>query len=153
MRTALLRGRQHSRARSLGLRLALCAVALTAACTIPISYYDVTTYHTLTDLKVDVTELVGSFDSVKVTAAAPAIAGTRTRMVKALEYEKGKGSDNSDTVKQLELLLQLYDSTVSDYRASGPNPRVRDFRERAAQLAQAFDTAISTESAKNRDKH
>lgn len=162
MRTLSFRGRQRHLApvaalrqggRRLLLALALCAVALSAACTIPISYYDATTYHTLTDLKVDATELVGSFDSVKVVEASPAIAGTRTRMLKALEYEKGKGADNADTAKQLELLLQLYDGAVTDYRANGPNPRARDFRERAVQLGQAFDTAISTESAKNRDKH
>jgi hypothetical protein len=130
---------------------ALAALAL-AACTIPISYYDGTTYKTLTDLKVDATMLVGSFDSVSVKENAPAIAGTRVRLLKALEYEKGKGKDNKDTAEQLELLLSLYDGAVADYRASGPNPRVSDYRERAVQLGQAFDIAISTEAAKNRDK-
>ena len=52
---------------------ALAALAL-AACTIPISYYDGTTYKTLTDLKVDATMLVGSFDSVSVKENAPAPA-------------------------------------------------------------------------------
>jgi hypothetical protein len=126
------------------------ALAL-VACSIPISYYDSTTYRTLTDLKVDATELVGSFDSVAVTDNNPAIAGTRNRMLKALEYEKGKGKDNRDTATQLDLLLTLYDRAVADYRASGPNPRTSDYRERAVQLGQAFDIAISTEAAKNKD--
>ena len=131
------------------------AVAITwlvAACTIPISYYDGTTYKTLTDLKVDATELVGSFDSVTVKENGPALAGARIRFLKALEDEKGKGKDNHDTAEQLELLLTLYDRAVADYRASGPNPRLSDYRERAVQLAQAFDIAISTEAAKNKDK-
>lgn len=123
-----------------------------AACTIPISYYDGTTYKTLTDLKVDATQLVGSFDSVTVKSNAPEIAGTRIRFLKALEYEKGKGKDNKDTTEQLELLLTLYDRAVADYRASGPDPRTSDYRERAVQLGQAFDIAISTEAAKNKDK-
>jgi hypothetical protein len=131
--------------------IALVALAV-AACTIPISYYDGTTYKTLTDLKVDATELVGSFDSVAVRESGPAIAGTRTRLLKALEYEKGKGKDNRDTATQLDLLLTLYDRAVADYRASGPNPRLSDYRERAVQLGQAFDIAISTEAAKNKDK-
>lgn len=129
------------------------SIALTvAACAVPLTYYDATTYKTLTDLKVDATELVGSFDSVAVRESGPAINGTRIRMLKALEYEKGKGSDNQDTADQITLLLQLYDEAVKDYRASGPNPRLNDYRERARQLAQAFDTAISTEAAKNRNK-
>ncbi len=132
------------------LRSALVALAL-LACSIPISYYDGTTYRTLTDLKVDATELVGSFDSVAVSANNPAIAGTRNRLLKALEYEKGKGKDNRDTATQLDLLLTLYDRAVADYRASGPDPRISDYRERAVQLGQAFDIAISTEAAKNKD--
>ncbi|HWA14921.1 MAG TPA: hypothetical protein VG817_00710, partial [Gemmatimonadales bacterium] len=123
-----------------------------AACAVPLSLYDGTTYQTLTDLKVDATLLVGSFDSVAVKENAPAISGTRVRFLKALEYEKGKGKENHDTADQLELLLTLYDQVVADYRASGPNPRLRDYRERAVQLGQAFDTAIATEAAKNREK-
>jgi hypothetical protein len=131
---------------------AICVALAIVACTIPVSYYDGTTYRTLTDLKVDAIELVGSFDSVAVRDNGPAIAGTRTRLLKALEYEKGKGKDNRDTATQLDLLLTLYDRAVADYRASGPNPRTSDYRERAVQLGQAFDIAISTEAAKNRDK-
>ena len=123
-----------------------------AACTIPISYYDATTYRTLTDLKVDATELVGSFDSVTVVNAEPAIGGTRTRLLKAVEYEKGKGKDNTDTAKQMELILEIYDRDVTAYRASGPNRRQRTYQELAIQLAQAFDIAIATEASKNKDK-
>lgn len=132
--------------------LALWLAILAAACTIPISYYDATTYRTLTDLKVDATELVGSFDSVAVRASEPAIAGTRNRLLKAVEYEKGKGKENNDTAKQLALILEMYDRDVALYRTSGPNSRQGTFRELAIQLGQAFDIAIATEASKNKDK-
>lgn len=131
---------------------ALWLAVLAAACTIPISYYDSTTYRTLTDLKVDATELIGSFDSATVRASEPAIGGTRNRLLKAVEYEKGKGKDNNDTAKQLGLILEMYDRDIALYRSSGPNPRQSTYRELAIQLGQAFDIAIATEASKNKDQ-
>lgn len=146
-----LRASNAWRSRLRALHIAAASV-VALACAIPISYYDATTYRALTDLKVDVTQLVASFDSLAVAENAGEIAATRTRLLKAHEYEKGKGAHNRDTATQLELLIQLYDRVVARYQASGPDPALRDFQQLSEQLSQAFDTAIATESAKNRDK-
>ena len=124
---------------------------LAMACAVPISYYDATTYRNLTDLKVDATLLVASFDTKPVAENEARIADVTTKMLKAYEYEKGKGKPNSDTVTQIEKLKGLLDGNVSDYR-SGAKLGPRFFREASVQLGQAFDIAISTENLKNKDK-
>lgn len=124
-----------------------------AACTIPISYYDGTTYSNLTSLKAETGTLVESFDTTPVDKNKDAIATTTLAMRRALEYEKGKGSANSDTATQFELVSKSFATTVEEYRTSGPGTLgPKYFREAAVVLGQAFDIAISTEALKNKDK-
>ena len=130
----------------------LVLTVLAAACAVPISYYDATTYKSLTDLKVDATQLVASFDTKPVGENEARISDVTTRLLKAYEYEKGKGKPNSDTMKQLEKIKGLFDQDVGDYR-SGAKLGSKFFREAAVALGQAFDIAISTENLKNKDKH
>ena len=49
---------------------------LAMACAVPISYYDATTYRNLTDLKVDATQLVASFDTKSVAGRRRADVAT-----------------------------------------------------------------------------
>ena len=125
-----------------------------AACTgIPISYYDATTYNQLTSLKAETTLLIASFDTRPVADNEARIESTTLNLHKAYEYEKGKGSPNSDTALQFEKIMQLYDEDIQDYRESGPGELgARYFQEAATVLGQAFDIAIATENSKNRDK-
>jgi hypothetical protein len=132
-------------------RLAVALTLLVAACAAPISHYDATTYRNLTDLKVDATLLVASFDAKPVAENEGGIADVTTKLLKAYEYEKGKGKPNNDTVTQIEKVKGLFDKTVSDYR-SGEKLGPKFFREASVQLGQAFDTAISTENLKNKDR-
>lgn len=123
------------------------------ACTIPISYYDATTYTQLTSLKVEMTSLVASFDTVEVAANEAKIDATTLEFRKALEYERGKGEPNSDTAAQFEKILELFTEDVKDYRDGTSEPLgPKYFQEAAVVLGQAFDIAISTENLKNKDK-
>ena len=120
---------------------------------IPISYYDSTTYTQLTSLKAETTTLVESFDTKKVADNESKIEATTLNLRKAYEYEKGKGSPNSDATKQFEKIAQLFGSDVKEYRESGPGSLgTKFFREAAVVLGQAFDIAIATENLKNKDK-
>lgn len=132
----------------------LCLFVSVSSCSgIPISYYDTTTYTQLTSLKAETTTLVESFDTKKVAANEPKIEETTLNLRKAYEYEKGKGSPNSDTTKQFEKIDQLFGSDVKEYRESGPGSLgTKFFREAATVLGQAFDIAIATENLKNKDK-
>lgn len=133
--------------------LAIAAIVFLASCAVPISYYDVTTYRNLTDLKVETTTLVESFDTLDLAENEARIQMIYMSLRKAHEYEKGKGQENSETMKQFKLILGMFEDDVADYRQSaGASLGPTYFREAAVTLAQAFDIAIATESAKNHDK-
>lgn len=128
---------------------------IAAACSVPISYYDSTTYKNLTDLKVETTILIASFDTKAVSENEAKIADVSMKLQKAYEYEKGKGNANSGTMIQLEKIKGLFESDLELYRK--PQKEKDDlgrkfFSEAARLLGQAFDIAISTENLKNKDK-
>ena len=131
-----------------------CLFLSLAGCSgIPISYYDATTYSQLTSLKAETTTLVESFDIKKVADNESKIEETTLNLRKAYEYEKGKGSPNSDTTKQFEKITQLFGDDVKEYRENGPGSLgPKYYREAATVLGQAFDIAIATENLKNKDK-
>ena len=124
-----------------------------AACAVPISYYDGTTYKNLTDLKAESTMLIDSFDTTPVARNNDAIDALMLNFRKAYEYERGKGEPNSDTMRQFAKIQELLSADVADYRKHGPGGLGRKyFSEAAVVLGQAFDIVIATENAKNRDK-
>lgn len=146
-----------SRLRIGSLRRLIGSVALAllaGACAVPIAYYDVTTYKNLTDLKVETTILVASFDTKAVADNEGKISDVAMKLQKAYEYEKGKGQANSGTMIQLEKIKGMFESDVDDYRSKDPKTTLgpKYFREAATALGQAFDIAISTENLKNKDK-
>jgi|GraSoiStandDraft_36_1057302.scaffolds.fasta_scaffold153655_2 hypothetical protein len=143
------------RIRSLTQLIGGAALALLAgACAVPISYYDATTYKNLTDLKVETTILVASFDTKSVAENEGKISDVVMKLQKAYEYEKGKGNANSGTMIQLEKIKGMFESDIDDYRSKDAKATLgrKFFREAAIALGQAFDIAISTENLKNKDK-
>jgi hypothetical protein len=143
-----------SRIRPWAVRLlaGLLAIAM-AACAVPISYYDATTYTQLTSLKAETTALIETFDEKPFARNEDKIEATMLNLRKAHEYEKGKGSPNSDTARQFEKIAKLYSETIGEYKQHGPKALgPKYFREAALVLGQAFDIAIATENSKNKDK-
>lgn len=128
--------------------------ALLVACSgIPISYYDATTYTQLTSLKAETGALIEAFDKKPASANEAKIEEVALSLRKALEYERGKGSPNSDTSTQLDKISKLFADTVKEARENKPGTLGQDyFSEAARVLGQAFDIAIKTENAKNKDK-
>jgi hypothetical protein len=125
-----------------------------ASCAIPISYYDVTTYQNLTDLKAETTMLVKSFDTVEFAQNEARIQVVHLDFLKAYEYEKGKGADNSATMTQFAKILALFEDDLSEYQQNGSRTLgAKYFGEAAIVLGQAFDIAIATENSKNQDKN
>lgn len=133
--------------------LVIACLLTSVTCSIPISYYDSTTYSQLTSLKVDIVALVESFDSIPLAQNEERIEEVRIAFLKALEYERGKGDINSDTHSQFEKIHGLFDESVADYRENGPGGLGDSyFNEKAKLIGQAFDIAIRTENEKNKDK-
>ncbi len=123
------------------------------SCSIPLSYRDAIAYKNLTDLKAEAMTLVESFDTRPVKENEAAIENVRLEFRKALEYEKGKGKSNNDTIEQLNKIQGLLNDDIKDYRENGNatlGPKY--FQEAARVLGQAFDIAIATENLKNKDK-
>lgn len=129
-------------------------VAILMGCSsIAISYYDATTYAQLTSLKAETAALIETFDSKPFSQSEAKIEATSLALRKAYEYEKGKGSPNSDTATQFTKITKLYSDTIAEYKENGPGrlgPKY--FQEAAVVLGQAFDIVIATENVKNKDK-
>lgn len=124
-------------------------------CSIPISYYDGTTYKQLTSLKVETVLLFESFDLKQVKDNNDNINKVTLDLLKAYEYERGKGDDNGGTAKQLKLIVDSFKDTVKVYRQYGPNSKKlgeKNFVAESITIGQAFDIAIETENLKNKDK-
>lgn len=134
----------------------LCCLSvfiLVTACAIPISYYDSATYKHLTELKAETMLILESFDTTKIQENKINIRQARLNLRKALEYERGKGEPNSDTTKQFEKVITLFEQDVTEYQDSGPGAFGKKYYSEAAKvLGQAFDIMISTENVKNKDK-
>jgi len=131
----------------------LLASAWLTSCSIPLSYRDAITYKNLTDLKAEAMTLIETFDAKPVAANEAAIESVTLEFRKALEYEKGKGKSNNDTIEQLNKIQGLLNDDIKDYRENGNatlGPKY--FQEAAKTLGQAFDIAIATENLKNKDK-
>lgn len=138
---------------SLFLGAILLLLTLSGCSGIPISYYDATTYTQLTSLKAETTLLVESFDTKPAGENESSIEQVTLSLRKAYEYEHGKGDPNSDTSKQFEKIMTLFNDDVKDYREDGPGALGKKyFHEASVVLGQAFDIAIATENSKNKDK-
>ena len=135
------------------LSIVLLLLSLFGCAGVPISYYDATTYTHLTELKVETTFLVESFDKKQVIENEQKIEEVTLSLKKAYEYENGKGKPNSDTIKQFTKIIELFNNDVKEYRENGPKSLGNKyFQEAAVVLGQAFDIAIATENEKNKDK-
>lgn len=135
------------------LGIAYLTALLVGCSSIPISYYDANTYAQLTSLKAETETLIETFDSKPFSQNEEKIETTSLNLRKAYEYEKGKGSPNSDTATQFAKITKLYSDTIAEYKENGPGTLgPKYFQEAAVVLGQAFDIAIATENIKNKDK-
>lgn len=134
------------------LSIMLLVLAL-SGCSVPISYYDATTYTQLTALKAETTLLVESFDTKPVSENKNNIEQATLNLRKSYEYEFGKGAPNSDTTKQFEKIMKLFSDDIKSYQESDPKSLGNKyFSQASVVLGQAFDIAIATENLKNKDK-
>ena len=120
--------RSSSSARLL-LRALLLLLTLSACSSIPISYYDATTYTQLTALKAETTLLIESFDQKPFSENEDKIEKVTLNMRKAYEYEIGKGKPNSDTSRQFKKIISLFNEDINDYREDGPGTLGRCYEQ------------------------
>jgi hypothetical protein len=111
-----------------------------------LSYYDPTTYKNLTDLKPEVVAFYQSFTGDTVDQKQ--IAAINLQFDRVYEYENGKGQNNVETTKQVDIVRTMFRRHVQDRLANG-KWTAADKDNKAANISEAFDTAISTERLKN----
>jgi hypothetical protein len=114
-----------------------------------ITYYDSTTYKSLTDLK---PEVIALYDSFKDTAVDNGrISEIRLKQAKIYEYEKGKGEKNKETFEQMRIIQSMLERHVNDRLQNGKwSSQHADNQKKI--IAEAFDIAIKTEALKNKNE-
>src|SRR5690606_10704919 len=134
-------------ATALRMHLSWLAAALLTACSLfTVSHYDATTYRNLTETKPVIAQFYDSLTEDAVDHAE--LRRIRLKLDQIYEYEKGKGIDNGDIVRQIEIIRGMFERHMSD-RAGGPWSRA-NMENRKENMLEAFDTAIATEALKNR---
>jgi hypothetical protein len=113
------------------------------------SYYDATTFKNLTDIKPEVLVLYDTFATDSPDTAA--IGMIRLKLSQMIEYEKGKGSKNVETAKQIELIKVMFERQVED-RLNGAKWNEADLENNKENVGEALDIAIATENLKNKNK-
>jgi len=114
-----------------------------------ITYYDPTTYKNLTDLKPEVIMLYRTFTRDSIDSAKFDLV--RLKLSQIYEYEKGKGSKNIETCKQVEIINKIYERHVKDRITNGKWNQT-NLRDSIQNISEAFDIAIQTEYLKNKNE-
>jgi len=137
---------------SLGISLLLCFALTQSSCASFLgfpSYYDATTFKSLTDLKAEILFLHDTFATDSLDEAE--IMAIRLKLAQVYEYEKGKGEKNKETREQLEIIQQMFGRHIGDRVKNGKWSAVH-LANQKTNLAEAFDIAISTERLKNKNE-
>jgi len=113
------------------------------------TYYDPTTYKSLTDLKPEITSLYDGFGSDTINTDK--IATLRLRLAQIYEYENGKGKKNQETTAQVKIIRNIFERHVADRIKSGKWSEDH-LNNNKQNIAQAFDIAIQTERLKNKNE-
>jgi hypothetical protein len=134
--------------------LSLIALLALAACAIPLAFHDPFAYQRLCDLKIECLDVVeraerGSWNGALAGDAHAARLGLR----KLIEYELGQGAGNAETAKQVVDVYGLFADDLDEFTQGDVAGRLGPgyAAEAKRQLSEAFDIAIHTEAAKNRE--
>jgi hypothetical protein len=109
----------------------------------PVVHYDQVSFQNFTFFKADLNVFI---DKLKPDTASDKIDAFLLVFNKIYEYEKGKGLENQDTVKQLDLLKGRIDQFVKEGQASDLSQVYRDAKKET--LGRILDVIISTEYAR-----
>jgi len=126
-----------------------CSGLLLSCSGLLLHYYDPTSYKNLTDLKPKVSVLYDSFAQDGIDKKA--IAGIRLELAQAYEYVKGKGKSNQETIKQVEIIHDMFERHVQDRVENGKWSEI-DLENMKENIEEAFDIAISTERLKDKNE-
>ena len=135
------------RFRSLAAVYLLSLVCITGCAPVlwPPPSYDSTTYKSLTDLKPEVILLYKTFGGEELKAGK--IEAVRLRLAQIYEYERGKGEEGIESVRQIEIIQRMFERDVKDRMETGRWGEAHLANQRQG-ITEAFDIAIQTERLK-----
>src|SRR3990172_1543500 len=107
--------------------------------------YDSATYKSLTDLKPEVILLYKTFGGEELKAGK--IEAVRLRLAQIYEYERGKGEEGIESVRQIEIIQRMFERDVKDRMETGRWGEAHLANQRQG-ITEAFDIAIQTERLK-----
>lgn len=132
--------------------IAVMAFTVAAACT-TMAPYDPVSYQTAAALKADSLHLMTTATEPP-TIHTTSIRDIRTRLGRALDYERGKGDGNSETVRQWELLIDPARSLLGGFLAKWEREEqglsLVFVQETSKNVGGAFDEIIRLERRKAR---
>ncbi|MBI4241208.1 MAG: hypothetical protein HY613_05775 [Candidatus Rokubacteria bacterium] len=114
-----------------------------------LSYYDPTTFRSLTALKPKVAMLYQSFTQESVNPDK--IAEIGLELAQVYEYERGKGEPNRETARQVQIIREMFDRHV-DHRLKQGRWSTAFMQNVQQNIQDAFDIAIRTERLKNKNE-
>ena len=114
-----------------------------------ITYYDPTTYKSLTDLKPEVLALYDTFTNNAMSDDT--IHAIRLKLAQIYEYEKGKGDKNEETYKQIRIIQKMFERHMQDRINNGLWDETH-LNNTKKNISDAFDIAIKTERLKNKNE-
>jgi len=79
------------------------------------------------------------------------IEDVRIRLAQIYEYEKGKGERNIETTKQIKIIQDMFERHLQD-RLDHGKWNAAHCENMKENIAEAFDIAIATEQAKNKNE-
>ena len=132
--------------------LAIVVVLPGCALFTSVAYFDANTYQALTHAKPVVALLYESFENETVDMEQ--VAAFRMRMAQMLEYELGKGNSEAAQVKQIRKIQGMFERHVADRVGKDGRGKPWDVKYtqgKTQMILAAFDSAIRTEEAKNKN--
>ncbi|MFQ5851954.1 MAG: hypothetical protein ACE5JU_15390 [Candidatus Binatia bacterium] len=109
--------RQTSSKLHQGILLLVLAGLLGGCPALRLSYYDPTTFRSLTALKPKVALLYESFTRDPLKEAQ--IAEVRLELAQVYEYERGKGASNRETARQVQIIRKMFKRHVEHREKQG----------------------------------
>lgn len=115
-----------------------------------LTYYDPTSYRSLTELKPVVANLYETFKNV--TLDEKENTAIRLRLAQIYEYEKGKGKNNEESTGQIKEIQEMFEDHLKNRRENGSPWNQTQFNNALTNIMRAFDEAIETEALKNKNE-
>lgn len=133
------------------LSLSLCSCGISTN----ITYFDNTTYKNLAYIKAEINTLYGAYQGGKITndQMLNLVYTVHLDFERMIEYENSKGIDNSETVRQFNIIEDMYQRQITERsRLDVTKDNSVILQDQKELINKALGIAIKTEWSKNKSQ-